>query len=167
MTEKTPSENRALARRTPPPATEFDRVFDALWNRAHAGLGFVPFESGAFAPWTELGASLQFAPTDVVDTGAAYQITAEVPGIPKDQIDIRVKGNLVEISGEEKSEKKESARDFLYRERRTASFRRSFELPEPVVVEQAKAQVVNGVLELELPKQKPTPAPAETKIKVE
>ncbi|MGC2290201.1 MAG: Hsp20/alpha crystallin family protein [Thermoplasmata archaeon] len=158
---------RDFARRTPATARDFEQVFEALWNRANTIFGIVPSEGLGFAPWTEYGSLFRTAPTDVVDTGTAYQIKAEVPGIAKDLVDIRVNGNVVEISGQDNSEKKETAAGYLHRERRVTGFHRAFELPEPIVAERAKAQVVNGVLELEPPKQKPIPASAETKIKVE
>ncbi len=167
MPKETPPTPRPLARRTPAPVQDFDSVFDALWNRAHAVFGVLPFEGTSFAPWTENGSFFRATPTDVVDTGKAYQIKAEVPGLAKDQIDIRVTGNLVEISGENASEKAEKSPEYVHRERFVTRFHRAFELPEPIVADQAKAQVVNGVLELELPKQKPAPQPAETKVKVE
>jgi HSP20 family protein len=166
MADETPRTPRSLARRPTPTAPDFDRAFDALWNRARAALGPLPFE-GTFAPWTADASPFRTTPTDVVDTGKAYQIKAEVPGISKDQIDIRVTGNVVEISGENKTEKNEDSPGYLHRERLVTRFHRAFELPEPVVAEKAKAQVVNGVLELELPKQQATPAPAETKVKVQ
>jgi HSP20 family protein len=166
MAEEKPRTPKSLARRPSPTVPDFDRAFDALWNRARATLGPFPFE-GTFAPWSQDGSLFRTAPTDVVDTGKAYQIKAEVPGITKDQIDIRVTGNVVEISGENKTEKNENSPGYLHQERLVTAFHRAFELPEPVVAEKAKAQVVNGVLELELPKQEPTPAPAETKVKVQ
>jgi HSP20 family molecular chaperone IbpA len=167
MSDKTPPTPRALARRTPAAVSDFDHVFEALWNRANAALGVLPFEGIGFPSLSEYGNLFRSAPTDVVDNGTAYQIKAEVPGLSKDQIDIRVTGNVVEISGQNKTEKKEDSPGYLQRERVVTSFRRAFELPEPVVADRAKAQVVNGVLELELPKQKPAPQPAETKVKVE
>jgi HSP20 family protein len=167
MSEETSPTSRSLARRTPALLTDFDPVFDELWNRAHTVFGLVPSDNLVFAPWTEYGRLGRTAPTDVVDTGTAFQIKAEVPGIAKDQIEIRVTGNVVEISGEDKSEKQQTSPGYLYRERRVTGFHRTFELPEPILAEQAKAQVVNGVLELELPKQKPAPPPTETKVKVE
>ena len=146
--------------------SEFDQAFEALWNRAHAALAGFPFESSRLMPWTEFG-MFRPAPTDVVDTGTAYQIKAEVPGIAKDRIDIRVNGNVVEISGEDRSEKSEKSPSYLHHERTYTGFQRSFELPESVVAGQAKAEVVDGVLQLELPKQKPTPSPSETRIRIE
>ena len=166
MADENPRTPKSLARRPAPTVPDFDRAFDALWNRARAALG--PFSlEGALAPWTVDGDLFRSTPTDVVDTGKAYQIKAEVPGISKEQIDIRVTGNLVDISGQNKSEKNDDAPGFIHRERVVTSFHRAFELPEPVVAEKAKAQVVNGALELELPKQQPTPQRAETKVKVQ
>jgi HSP20 family molecular chaperone IbpA len=167
MPTKPSATPRTLARRTAASLSDFDQVFEALWNRANTALGVIPFEGAGFAPWAEYGNLFRTAPTDVVDNGTAFQIRAEVPGLAKDQIDIRVTGNVVEISGENKTEKKEDSPGYLQRERVVTSFHRAFELPEPVVAKKAKAQVVNGVLELELPKQKSTPQPAETKVKVE
>jgi HSP20 family molecular chaperone IbpA len=167
MPKETPPTPRTLARRTPPSVRDFDQVFEALWNRANTAFGLLPFERSAFMPWSHAGRFSRAAPTDVVDTGRAYQIKAEVPGIAKDQIQIRVKGNFVEISGENKTEKTEDSAGYLQQERTYTGFHRAFELPEQVVADKAKAQVVNGVLELELPKVTPTPESAETKVKVE
>ena len=166
MADKNTPTNRQLARRTPPSLRDFDRAFEALWNQAHAALAGFPFEGATLRPWTEFGA-FRTAPTDVVDTGTAYQIRTEVPGIAKDQIDVRVNGNVVEISAEDRSEKSEKSPSYLHRERTYTGFQRSFELPESVVAGQAKAKVVDGVLQLELPKQKPTPSPSETRIRIE
>jgi HSP20 family protein len=167
MTDKTPQSTRSLARRTPPTVRDFDQVFEGLWNRANAAFGFLPFERSAFALGSTRGSPFRAAPTDVVDTGKAYQIRADVPGIAKDQIEIRVKGNFVEISGENKTEKTDESSGYLQRERVYSGFHRAFELPEPVVADKAKAQVVNGVLELELPKVTPSPESTETKVKVQ
>lgn len=166
MSEETPRTPKTLARRPSPTFPDFDRAFDALWNRARTALGPFPWE-GTLAPWVPNGSRFRAAPTDVVDTGKAYQIKAEVPGLSKDQIDIRVTGNVIEISGENRTEKKESSPGYLHRERLVTGFHRAFELPEPVVADKAKAQVLNGVLELELPKQEPMPEPTGTKIKVQ
>ncbi|MCI4353389.1 MAG: Hsp20/alpha crystallin family protein [Thermoplasmata archaeon] len=168
MTEETPKAPRTLARRTQPVfGNDSDRLFEALWQRANAPFGLLPFDGPAGAPGIELDRSLRTAPTDVVDTGTAYQVRAEIPGVPKEQIEIRVKGNVVEISGENRSESTDNSSGYLHRERLVTGFHRALELPEPVVAAQAKAKVVDGVLELELPKQGPTPSPAETTVKVE
>lgn len=168
MTEETSKTPRALAHRTQPIfGSDSDGLFEALWHRANATFGLLPFEGFDGAPWTELDSSIRTTPTDVVDTGTAYQVRAEIPGIPKEQIEIRVKGNVVDISGESRSESTNKTSGYLHRERLVTGFHRAFELPEPVVAAQATAKVVDGVLELELPKQSPTPSPTETTVKVE
>ncbi len=149
------------------PWTDLDRVFDAMrdrlgeiWDLRPFGQPFAPierFDSGFF----------RAARTDVTDTGAAYKIVAEVPGIPKDKLDIRIRGSSIEIRGESAASEEKKDAEYIHRERTYAGYFRRLELPEPVVATEAKAKVENGLLELELPKQHPTPSNAEVKIAVE
>jgi HSP20 family protein len=130
--------------------TDLDHAFSALSARF---LG--PF--GSFVPSVRSdGAVFRPARTDVTDTGAAYRIVAEVPGIPKEKLDVRVRGTSVEIRGESASEQETKGTSFVHRERAYQGYYRSLELPEPIVAGDAKAKVENGLLELELPKQHPT-----------
>ena len=149
------------------PWTDFDRAFEAMHQRLLGAWGITPFGSpfGPIEPGS--GGRLRAARTDVSDTGSAYKVVAEVPGIPKEKLDIRIRGSSVEIRGENTEEKVEKDHSFLHRERSYAGYYRSFELPEPVVAGEAKAKVENGLLELELPKQRPTLSPAEVKVAVE
>jgi HSP20 family protein len=148
------------------PWTDFDRAFDAMRARLAEVFGIEPFGT-PFSPGESPGAAV-FRParTDVSDTGKAYRIVAEIPGIPKDKLDIRVRGSSVEIRGESAEEKEENGTEYVHRERSYAGYYRSLELPEPVVATDATAKVENGLLELELPKQTPTPSPAEVKVAV-
>lgn len=142
------------------PWTEIDRAFDAMRRRFAESFGIVPL--GPFE--TEIG--LRTPRTDVTDTGTAYVVTAEIPGIPKEKLDIRIRGPLVEIRGESATEAEQKEEHYLHRERTYSGYYRSLELPEPVVASKAKAKVMNGVLELELPKQTPTPSEPEVKVSV-
>jgi HSP20 family protein len=103
---------------------------------------------------------------DVTDTGKAYRIVADVPGVPKERLDIRVRGTYVEIRGEYAQETEEKKAEYVHRERTYAGFYRNLEMPEPVVGTEAKAKVENGVLELELPKVTPTSSSDEVKVAV-
>jgi HSP20 family protein len=143
------------------PWTEIDRAFDAMQRRFAESIGILPVD--AFE--TEVG--FRSPRTDVTDTGSAYKVVADIPGIPKEKLDIRIRGPTVEIRGETTSEKEETVERFLQRERTYAGFYRAFELPEPVVASGAKAKVTDGVLELELPKQTPTPSEPEVKVSVQ
>ncbi|HYA53984.1 MAG TPA: Hsp20/alpha crystallin family protein, partial [Thermoplasmata archaeon] len=124
------------------PWTEIDRAFDSMHRRFAESFGIVPIESFE----TEVG--LRSPRADVTDTGTAYKVVAEIPGIPKEKLDIRVRGTSVEVRGENATESEQKEEHYLHRERTFAGFYRAFELPEPVVAAQAKAKVVNGVLEL-------------------
>jgi len=145
------------------PWTDLDRAFDEMREHLLGGGSRTPFLAieGVNPGW------LRSPRTDVTDTGDAYRIVAEVPGIPKEQLDIRVRGTNMEIRGESSAAKEEKNAEYVHRERTYAGYYRSFDLPEPVVATEAKAKVENGLLELELPKQHPTPSNAEVKVAVQ
>ena len=142
------------------PWTDLDRAFDAMQHRLGRPFGMLSF--GPFE--TELG--LRAPRMDVTDTVSAFKVVAEVPGIPKEKLDIRVRATAVEIRGENESVTEPKDERFLRQERVYRGYYRALELPEPVVASDAKAKVVNGLLELELPKQSPTPADDEVKVAV-
>ncbi len=160
MTKEIPTRERDAE-----PTTDFDRTFDEIRQRFLASWGIAPLGATELPGDGSLG--WRAARTDVKDLGAAYQIVAEVPGIPKEQIDVRVRGSSVEIVGTSTAESETKDAAVVYRERRSAGFRRTLELPEAVVASEAKARVENGLLELELPKQHPTPSPAEVRVAVQ
>ncbi len=156
------TDTRMASREPTDPWTEFDRFFDDLRGRLYGSLGFVPFGFSPGAPDpSESGATaarnFRAAPTDVTDTGKSFKILAEIPGIPKDQLQIRVRGPSVEIRGESGTSSEKTEDGWVHRERTHAGFYRYVDLPAPVVASEAKATVKDGVLELELPKQTPTP----------
>ncbi len=160
-----PKEEKLAKKETAEPWTDFDRMFDEMRSRFFDAFGVAPF--GAFFPATHhAGGVFRPARTDITDTGNAYKITAEIPGIPKDHLDIRIRGSAIEIRAESETKHEEKNAEFLHRERAYQGFYRALELPEPVVATEAKAKVENGVLELDLPKQHPTPSPAEVRVSV-
>jgi len=146
------------------PWTDFDRAFEEMRDEFLGAFGFaIPRPASAPAAKSP---GLRAARADVTDLGKSFQIVAEIPGIPKDQLDIRVRGNLVEIRGEHATETKESKKQYVYRERTSAGYYRQVELPEPVVASKVTAKLENGLLELDLPKEHPVPAPEEVKVAV-
>jgi HSP20 family protein len=147
---------------------DLDLVVEDLRQRFWDAFGLpqfgLAFRSGESA---EPETALRPARTDVTDTGAAYRIVAEVPGIPKEQLDVRVRGASVEIRGEHAKQAEKNGEATVYRERAYSGYYRRVELPEPVIATDAKAKIENGVLELELPKQHPSPTPSEVKVAVQ
>lgn len=98
-------------------------------------------------------------PVDVADTEDAYQLTMDLPGMAPEDIEIQAVGQNLLISGERKSEKHEKDKDYLRRELRYGSFRRTIPLPEGARIsrDDVKAQYRDGILRVRVPKMHPTP----------
>jgi HSP20 family protein len=91
---------------------------------------------------------------DLVEDDASYTVKAEIPGVKKDDIDIRVDGNMVTISAEVKTDREEKGNGgrVLRRERQEGYASRSFSLACPVDEAKVLANYKDGVLALTLPK---------------
>jgi HSP20 family protein len=116
-----------------------------------------PFPSSLrelWRPWR--GEAVTSAPQIRIDLSEAdntFTVKAEIPGVKKEDIDVRVDGNQVTISAEVKHDKEEKKDGRVLRsERRYGYASRSFMLPTDVDQASADAKYTNGVLELKLPK---------------
>ncbi len=94
---------------------------------------------------------------DVVEKNGMYKIRADLPGVKKEDINVRVDGNLVQIDAETKGEKefKGDGGKVLRSERYYGSVSRAFTLSQDVDDTKAVAKYEDGVLILELPKKAP------------
>jgi|DewCreStandDraft_5_1066085.scaffolds.fasta_scaffold00363_5 HSP20 family protein len=93
---------------------------------------------------------------DISEDKENFYISAELPGIPKEQIKVVISDDgVLTISGEKKHEEKTEDKNFYRIERRYGMFTRSFTLPENVKRDGISARYENGVLHLVLPKQQP------------
>lgn len=101
-----------------------------------------------------LGASLgkNNIKSDVRETDDTYFIEAELPGFEEGDIDVSVADNLLTISGERKTERKEDQDDYHLTERHYGAVKRKFPIPEVVDLGKAEAKFKNGVLSIALPK---------------
>jgi HSP20 family protein len=90
---------------------------------------------------------------DVRQSGDALTITAELPGVPRDAIQIEASENGIAISGERRESRQQDDRERGYQlsERSYGSFYRDIPLPDGADVEQAKASMRDGVLEVTVP----------------
>ena len=129
------------------------RVFDPF--------ALEPFEDtfrSLMKPWRMEG--MEAAPRikiDLEELDSSYLVKAEIPGVRKEDIDVRVDGSTVTISAEVKKEREEKKEGRLLRRERQEGFAsRSFTLACPVDEGRAEAMYVNGVLELKLPKKAAT-----------
>lgn len=104
---------------------------------------------------------------DLADNGKEFVLTTEVPGVNKEDLDIRVTPDAIEIAAETRQEKEEDAKDYFFRERSYRSLSRSVSLPEEVLADHAEAKLKDGVLEVRLPKKEPSPKHEPVKVRVE
>ena len=90
---------------------------------------------------------------DVAEKNGAYTVTADLPGVRKDDIQVTIDGAEVTLSAEVKRER-EVAKDerVLHTERAYGKVTRAFTLPQEVDEAKAEAKFRDGVLELTLPK---------------
>jgi HSP20 family protein len=89
---------------------------------------------------------------DIADKQAAYEITAELPGLEPGNVEVKFSNGALHIRGEKKSEKEEKKKDVYLSERRYGVFERSFQLPEGVDTDRISANFKNGVLTVTVPK---------------
>ena len=90
---------------------------------------------------------------DVTEHDDSYTVKAELPGVRKEDVDVRVDGNLVTIGGEVRKESEERKDGRVLRAERSYGYAsRSFTLASAIDEARADARMKDGVLELTLPK---------------
>ena len=89
---------------------------------------------------------------DLIESDKEIKATAEMPGLEKQDININVTEDRLEISAETKHEEKKEEKGYIYRERRSGSYYRAISLPSPVDPDKSKATYNNGILEIKMPK---------------
>lgn len=108
------------------------------------------FEDGSLTRWqpsTSWGLAV-----DVAENDDAFIVTASVPGLSPDDLDITLTDNVLTIKGEYKADETIDEGQYHIRERRYGSFGRSITLPVPVNAESVDANYEKGVLTLTVPK---------------
>ena len=91
-------------------------------------------------------------PLDVHETEDEIVVSAALPGMKADDLDITITGQTLTLRGELKADEEVKREQYLYRERRHGSFSRSVQLPVRVQGEQANASFSDGILTLRIPK---------------
>ncbi len=124
------------------------RDMDQMWESLVGDRMRLPYRGAAGTEMQRYREPL----VDVVDAGDSIIVTAELPGVSKDNIQLNVIDNSLEIRSETREEAKEEREGYMRREKRYAGFYRRIPLPVRVNRERVKATFNNGILEVTLPK---------------
>lgn len=119
-----------------------------LQNRINQMFG----EAGLSTGRDSEGFGAWLPPVDVIEEGDNLIFRAELPGVQRDDIEVKVDSGTLTIRGEKRQEKESGAESVHRIERLYGTFHRSFTLPTTVDTEKIQARFKDGVLELVLPK---------------
>jgi HSP20 family protein len=86
---------------------------------------------------------------NIIETKDAYILEAEMPGVAKDGLDIRLEENVLTIVGRRQADPASAP---LYRESESADFQRAFEVDPSIDTGKIDARIEQGILTLTLPK---------------
>ena len=108
-----------------------------------------------FMPMEEWGGGKVFTPAvDIKDEEDKLVVTTDLPGINKEDVEISIKEDMLEISAKSGKEKETEEEGYIRRERAYTCFYRAVRLPTSVKEEGGTAKIENGVLTITLPKMK-------------
>lgn len=134
-----------------------NRMFEEIWGSPRRGIHLLPGERS-------IGRYERRPFIDVIETDKELIATADMPGLAKENININLTEDRLEISAETKSEEEKKEKGYVYKERRGGSYYRAISLPSLVDPDNAKATYNNGVLEIKMQK---TDIKKKTPLKVE
>ena len=103
---------------------------------------------------------------DVAEDEKAVTLTAELPGLKDEDVEVVLRDDMLTVKGEKKSEREEKKENFHLTERRYGAFERTFRLPETADADKISAAFDDGVLTVTVPKKAEAKVKAERKIKV-
>ena len=110
------------------------------------------------SPWTSsypIFPGIRVPLIDLEDRGKDFVLKAEMPGFKKEEIEIEVQEDAVEITGRVGWKYDKKAKGFVCKERACESFNRIVQLPEEVKTDAVTAHLTDGILEIVLPKKTP------------
>lgn len=116
---------------------DFERALDQLFHDSWRGSDV----SGAWAP-----------PIDVRHTDEAIDVWMDIPGMSNEELDIRIEGNTLTISGERKDTSSDNGNVPYLTERVFGRFERTFALPMELESTKADATYRGGVLHISIPR---------------
>jgi HSP20 family protein len=129
------------------PFEEMERRIDEFFRKPFSLFGPTWFPRLRMPEFEEMTPSV-----DIFEEGHDVVLKAELPGMKKEEIEVKLTEDMITLSGEKKKEEKIEKKNYHRLERSYGSFVRSFRLPAEVQTDQVKAQFKDGILEIRIPK---------------
>ena len=145
------------------PEPETIQDFNQMLDTLRSEIVWDPFRGFEWPVEYELPTRIPYV--DVIDSGKEYVVKAELPGLKKENVEIEVGSNELMLIAKSDVESEEKGKTYLHRERAYSSFRRYIGFAEAVDAGKVSATIVDGVLEVKLPKLAPEPLKKKRKIK--
>ena len=95
--------------------------------------------------------ALMRAPVDIFEDSESLVLTADMPGVSKERLNVRVEGNTLLLEGDVLFDLPEKA-EAVYADVRSSSYRRSFVLSRELDTDKIQANLKDGVLSVRIPK---------------
>jgi HSP20 family protein len=134
--------------RLPSLIDDMERMMNEMFRRPFLETGMAPFRGFLH----DIGRGSLSPSVDVFEAGGNIVVKADLPGLTKDDIAVKLINNTLEITGEKKTEEKLDTRDYLKLERGYGRFSRTLRLPEGLDADHVTAKFNDGVLEISIPK---------------
>ncbi|MEW9922247.1 Hsp20/alpha crystallin family protein [Marimonas sp. MJW-29] len=142
---------------TNPLADNFRREMETMMSRFFGGSSpFLPFETKAQRtgfPSLDMTGAISPA-IDINETDTAIELTAELPGLSEDDVEIELKDRRLTLRGQKKVTHDQKG-DLHISERSYGSFSRAMMLPDTVDIEKISAEFDKGILRVNMPKTEP------------
>ena len=103
---------------------------------------------------------------DFKATDECYEATINMPGVKKEDIELKFESGYLIVSATQKTEDEDNGEGYLLRERSVVSFERSFSIGEDVKNDEIKASYTDGVLKVTMPRI-PKPPVKDNSIKID
>ncbi|MDE1865380.1 MAG: Hsp20/alpha crystallin family protein [Candidatus Micrarchaeota archaeon] len=119
---------------------------------------------GGFPTVSNLMKAVRSPTVDLVDNVDSFTVKADMPGVDKKNIKLKVTKDAMSISAERNEEKELKGKNYYSRERSSMGYYRELPFPEEVKSDSAKARYEDGILTIEIKKVSPKAAPTDVKI---
>ena len=125
---------------------DFDEVFDRFFNAplAFPAVNFEPIRKAMEGTWMPA--------IDLTETEKEFILRAEIPGVPRENLDVHLEGDILTLTGHREKKTTEKDENMLWEEREAGKFIRTLRLPKAVEANKVEAVYADGILTVRVPK---------------